>query len=40
LHDDHIGTLGYGYASRIGSQLGTGGSNPDIPGINPIDNYH
>ena len=38
--DDIIGTLRYGYASRINDQLGTGGNNLDLPGINPIKNYN
>jgi len=38
--DAIIGTIRYGYASRINSNLGTGGSNLDIPGINPIANYN
>ncbi len=35
-----IGTIRYGYASRINKQLGTGGSNQDIPQMNPIDRYN
>ena len=35
-----IGTLRYGYANRINDKLGTGGSNLDIPGINPIKNFN
>jgi hypothetical protein len=38
--DAIIGTVRYGYASRINSTLGTGGNNLDIPGINPINNYN
>jgi hypothetical protein len=38
--DGIIGTLRYGHASRINSNLGTGGSNLDIPQINPINNYN
>jgi hypothetical protein len=38
--DGIIGTLRYGYASRINGNLGTGGSNLDIPQINPINNYN
>ncbi len=34
-----IGTVRYGYASRINDKLGTGGSNLDIPYINPIEHY-
>jgi hypothetical protein len=35
-----IGTVRYGYASRINNKLGTGGSNLDIPQINPIEHYN
>ncbi len=35
-----IGTLRYGYASRINNLLGTGGSNQDMPQVNPIQRYH
>ena len=34
------GIVRYGYASRINDKLGTGGSNQDIPQMNPIDNYN
>ena len=34
-----IGTVRYGRASRINSKLGTGGSNQDIPQINPIEHF-
>jgi len=34
-----VGTLRYGYATRINSKLGTGGSNQDIPQMNPIQSY-
>ncbi|MGA2868053.1 MAG: putative porin [Verrucomicrobiota bacterium] len=34
-----IGTFRYGYASRINSLLGTGGTGSDIPQINPIDQF-
>jgi hypothetical protein len=34
-----IGTVRYGYASRIDDKLGTGGSNQDVPQVNPIDRY-
>jgi hypothetical protein len=37
--DSLVGTLRYGYASRIDNKLGTGGSDQDIPQINPIDQY-
>jgi hypothetical protein len=35
-----IGTVRYGYASRIDKELGTGGSNQDVPQVNPIDQYN
>ncbi len=38
--DAIIGTIRYGYADRINGNLGTGGSNLDIPGLNPIKNYN
>jgi Putative porin len=38
--DSIIGTVRYGYATRIDNQLGTGGNNLDIPNINPINNYN
>ena len=38
--DAIIGTLRYGYATPIDSNLGTGGSNLDTPGINPIKDYN
>lgn len=34
-----IGTIRYGFANRIDSQIGTGGSSPDIPQINPLQHY-
>jgi hypothetical protein len=37
--DNMIGTLRFGYASRINKSLGTGGSNQDIPQVNPIDRF-
>lgn len=37
--DNFVGTVRYGYASRINSKLGTGGSNQDLPQVNPIDKY-
>jgi hypothetical protein len=37
--DNIIGTFHYGYASRINKNLGTGGSNQDLPQVNPIDRY-
>jgi len=39
LTDDIIGTVRVGYANQIQDNLGTGGNNLDIPGINPIRNY-
>jgi hypothetical protein len=39
LSDNVIATAHYGYANRINNKLGTGGSNQDIPQINPIDHY-
>jgi hypothetical protein len=38
--DNVITTFRYGYASRINDKLGTGGSNQDIPQMNPIQDYH
>jgi hypothetical protein len=40
ITDGIIGTVRYGYATRINDQLGTGGNNLDLPLINPIRNYH
>ncbi|PWU11104.1 MAG: hypothetical protein C5B50_23955 [Verrucomicrobia bacterium] len=40
LTDNILGTFRYGYAHRINDELGTGGSNPDLPVLNPIRNYH
>jgi hypothetical protein len=37
--DNLIGTIRYGYASRINNKLGTGGSDQDIPQVNPISEY-
>ena len=37
--DNLIGTFRYGYASRINDKLGTGGSDQDIPQVNPISQY-
>jgi hypothetical protein len=34
-----IATVRYGHAERINSKLGTGGSNQDIPQMNPISSY-
>lgn len=38
--DSIIGTVRYGYAHRINSNLGTGGNNLDLPGLNPINDYN
>ena len=38
--DNLIGTIRYGYASRINNKLGTGGSSGDIPQINPVSQYN
>jgi hypothetical protein len=40
ISDAILGTVRYGYANRIRNDLGTGGNNLDIPGINPIKNYN
>lgn len=40
ITDSIIGTLRYGHADRINNNLGTGGNNLDLPGINPIRNYN
>ena len=40
ITDGIIGTVRYGYANRINNSLGTGGSNLDMPVLNPIKNYH
>ncbi len=37
--DAIIGTARYGYARRINDALGTGGSNGDLPYLNPITDY-
>jgi Putative porin len=39
LTDNIIATVRGGYASRIDDKLGTGGSNQDIPQVNPINRY-
>jgi len=39
LYYNVIATVRYGYARRINNQLGTGGSSPDMPQMNPINNY-
>jgi hypothetical protein len=38
--DAIIGTVRYGYANPINNNLGTGGNNLDMPGLNPIKNYN
>lgn len=38
--DAIIGTVRYGYASRITGRLDTGGNNLDLPNLNPINNYN
>jgi hypothetical protein len=39
LSDNVLATVRYGHASRINNNLGTGGSNQDIPQMNPINKY-
>jgi len=39
LTDNLLGTIRYGWAHRINDKLGTGGSNQDIPQMNPVDRY-
>ena len=39
LTDNIIGTLRYGFGHRINHALGTGGSNQDLPQLNPINEY-
>lgn len=39
ITDAIIGTVRYGTANQIDSRLGTGGSNLDMPTLNPIRNY-
>jgi hypothetical protein len=39
ITDAIIGTVRYGNGNQINSNLGTGGSNPDLPLLNPIRNY-
>jgi hypothetical protein len=39
LSDNAIATVHYGYGQRINNNLGTGGSNLDIPQLNPIHHY-
>jgi hypothetical protein len=40
LTDNVIATFRYGYATRINDKLGTGGSNQDIPQVNPIHKFN
>jgi hypothetical protein len=40
ITDSIIGTVRYGYAHTINSALGTGGSNLDMPVLNPVNNYN
>jgi hypothetical protein len=40
LTDAIIATARYGYAEQIRGDLGTGGNNLDIPGINPVKYYN
>jgi len=40
LSGSTIATIRYGYAERINNKLGTGGSNLDIPQLNPIQRYN
>lgn len=39
LTENMVGTFRFGYADRINKKLGTGGSNQDIPQINPIHHF-
>ncbi len=39
ISDNVLATVRYGNASRINHNLGTGGSNQDIPQMNPINHY-
>jgi hypothetical protein len=39
LFDNVIVTVRYGYGRRINNHLGTGGSSPDLPQMNPIRDY-
>lgn len=38
--DNAIATIRYGYGNRINQNLGTGGSNLDLPELNPIQRFH
>jgi hypothetical protein len=37
--DNMMATVRYGHANRINDAIGTGGSNQDIPSINPVQEY-
>jgi hypothetical protein len=37
--DSILTTIRYGFAHRVNGNLGTGGSNPDLPTINPLTDY-
>lgn len=39
LSDNVVGAVRYAHAMRINDQLGTGGSNQDMPWINPINDF-
>lgn len=39
LTDNILATLRYGHAHQINDQIGTGGSNQDIPQMNPVHDY-
>jgi hypothetical protein len=39
ITDNFIGTVRYGHANRINDKLGTGGSNQDVPYVNPINSF-
>ena len=40
LAQNFIGTVRYGNANIINKTLGTGGSNQDVPQVNPIEHYN
>ena len=40
ITDGIIGTVRYGFAEKINPHLGTGGSNQDMPQINPVNFYN
>ena len=39
IFENVIATVRYGYGRRINDQLGTGGTAPDLPQMNPINSY-